>query len=718
MNLPKVTVIIPAYNNWRHLSACIDSCAVHVADRYAVVIVDDCSDEPGFKERVKEAISNRPNFRYFRMDRNRGFVKTCNYAASELADPESDILLLNSDTVVTAGFLEEMLACLYAGEHHGVCSPRTDNATLCTIPVLFAGKSENFRQVSHACWLKLQGSLPRYSVIPTGIGFCLLIRRSLISRFGFFDERYGRGFNEENDFCSRINRYGYSAVMANRAYVFHECGGSFESKEKKHLERLNRRKLFRKYPEYPRAVCDYLEHSIIGPEYFGDLLGGCYPRKKVMIDLSHLVAAFNGTSEYALSLLHELKPILDSKYDVTVHCTKRADDFFGLSGKYPRIWHAEDGINERYDIAFVPHQIFSTHHLFRLNRFALRLIVNVQDIIALRCQYLRRPDIESALRLSVGMADGVISVSQASLDDLRCYLGDGGFRLNQDQRVIHHAYPDPEQDKSAGQETGLPEKGFIRLRSKPLPSGSGGACRNSSLYATADSASEAAGVVQDTASVSWQSFIFLVGNNFDHKAVDMALENLPDSSPIVVLGGKQRRPQGHVRFFKSGELSSQLIDSLYDRCSAVIFPSQYEGFGLPFLQAAQRGKPVIAYDSETTREVTEAFGIGSLVYRFGTFRQIPGLLEQALTSVHQKPAHRRSWREVAEETADFISSVVDCPVDLEFLNRRFVFLNAMERTGHQHDFRAIVRSIVTRPWRLAVRKLKRAAEPVLELFGR
>ncbi len=337
MSLPKVTIVIPAYNNWRHLSACIDSCAVHVSGRQAVIIVDDCSNEPGFEARVREAISSRPNFRYFRTASNCGFVKTCNYAVTELADPESDILLLNSDTVVTAGFLEEMLACLYAGEHHGVCSPRSDSATVCTIPVLYTGERENFRQISHACWLKLRDSLPRYSVIPTGVGFCLLIRRSLINRFGLFDEKYGRGYNEENDFCSRINRYGYSAVMANRAYVFHAGGGSFEDDEKKYLERMNRRKLFRKYPEYPRAVREYFEHSMPAHEHFADLLGGCYPRKKVLVDLSHLVAAYNGTSEYALSLLSELKPILDSKYDVTILTTKRADDFFGLSKKYPRI---------------------------------------------------------------------------------------------------------------------------------------------------------------------------------------------------------------------------------------------------------------------------------------------------------------------------------------------------------------------------------------------
>ncbi|OGJ62106.1 hypothetical protein A3A67_03095 [Candidatus Peribacteria bacterium RIFCSPLOWO2_01_FULL_51_18] len=672
MNPRKVTIIIPAFNGWSGLERCIRSCASHIASLHDVIVVDDGSDEPGFGEDIQRAISGLPNFRYFRLPKNSGFIKACNHAVFNLAEKESDILLLNSDAEVTEGFLEEMLMCLYSSEHHGVCCPRSNSATICTFPFLYTGDRKSFRNLSYDGWLRFRNSLPRFSVIPTGVGFCMLIRRSLINRFGLFDEIYGQGYNEENDFCFRINRFGYSTVMANRSYVFHVGGGSFAETERNYLERYNRRILFRRYPEYPRVIGEYIGHYIPAHEYFADLLSGIYPRKKILIDLSHLVAAYNGTSEYALSLLHELKPILDSKYDVTVHCTKRADDFFGLSGKYPRIWHAEDGINERYDLAFVPHQIFSTHHLFRLNRLALRFVVNALDIIALRCQYLKRADIESALRLSVCMADAVTTISQASLDDLRCYLGDGGFRPNQSQRVIHLAYPDPEQDESVGDETGLPEKGFI----------------------------------------------FLVGNKFDHKAVDLALGNLSDTRPIVVLGGKKRVRRRNTICLESGNLSERLINSLYQRCSVIVFPSQYEGFGLPFLKAAGRGKPIIACDTGTTREIALFFGIENLVYKFKNFSEIPSLVDLALSKKHEKPARRRTWREAAEETADFISAVLAAPVDLELLDRRNELLDSMERMKLEQDCGIYMRNLALRPWRLFVGKLKRAAEPILGLFGR
>jgi GT2 family glycosyltransferase len=61
----------------------------------------------------------------------------------------------------------------------------------------------------------------------------------VIENFGLLDERYGRGYNEENDFCSRINRFGYSAIRANRAYVFHHESQSF-GEDKKKLEKQNR----------------------------------------------------------------------------------------------------------------------------------------------------------------------------------------------------------------------------------------------------------------------------------------------------------------------------------------------------------------------------------------------------------------------------------------------------------------------------------------------
>ncbi|WP_386284133.1 glycosyltransferase family 2 protein, partial [Sulfitobacter profundi] len=44
----------------------------------------------------------------------------------------------------------------------------------------------------------------RYPEVPTGNGFCMLIRRAALNKFGGLDaEAFPRGYGEENDFCMR-----------------------------------------------------------------------------------------------------------------------------------------------------------------------------------------------------------------------------------------------------------------------------------------------------------------------------------------------------------------------------------------------------------------------------------------------------------------------------------------------------------------------------------
>ena len=74
-------------------------------------------------------------------------------------------------------------------------------------------------EACHELWVEMKSYLPRFQVMPTAVGFCMLIKAVVLDRFGLFDESYSPGYNEENDFVCRINRYGYSAVSANHAFV-------------------------------------------------------------------------------------------------------------------------------------------------------------------------------------------------------------------------------------------------------------------------------------------------------------------------------------------------------------------------------------------------------------------------------------------------------------------------------------------------------------------
>ena len=93
--------------------------------------------------------------------------------------------------------------------------------------------------------------------IPTGVGFCLYIRRALLDDIGVFDERrWGRGYGEENDLCLRASHKGWRNVGAYDVFVFHEGSVSF-GKEKWAIILKNQAVLDSLYPDYSPLIQRY-----------------------------------------------------------------------------------------------------------------------------------------------------------------------------------------------------------------------------------------------------------------------------------------------------------------------------------------------------------------------------------------------------------------------------------------------------------------------------
>jgi glycosyltransferase involved in cell wall biosynthesis len=53
----------------------------------------------------------------------------------------------------------------------------------------------------------------------------------------------------------------------------------------------------------------------------------------------------------------------------------------------------------------------------------------------------------------------------------------------------------------------------------------------------------------------------------------------------------------------AGELPHQDILSLYQKAGAIIYPSTFESFGLPLIEARQAGLPVLASELDYVRDV-------------------------------------------------------------------------------------------------------------------
>ncbi|ROP63987.1 glycosyltransferase family 2 protein [Curtobacterium sp. PhB115] len=289
-------VVVPVYGDLDSLLRCVDGLVEHLdTSVHRALLVNDCGPDVDAIERaLLERIDGRPGFRYERNDANLGFVGTCNRAVLELdtgdtSAPEA-VLLLNSDAVPTAGFLDAMLQVLDE-DHTGVVTARSDNATIASIPYRLTDRGAARTEArTRRVWGELAPLLPVSQVLPVAMGFCFLTRRELIAEHGLFDEAFAPGYGEENDYCLRIAEHGWLAKIANRALVLHAGGKSF-SGNRTALRAAHQRVLEGRYPFLPDAVAAYQRHGMTATERFADVLVPSGKPPRLAVDLRHVADA-------------------------------------------------------------------------------------------------------------------------------------------------------------------------------------------------------------------------------------------------------------------------------------------------------------------------------------------------------------------------------------------------------------------------------------------
>ena len=609
-----ISLVIPAFGAPEQLHCCLMSLVEHLPPTADVCVADDCTPGGSIAAVVEEFKDRLPGLRWERREHNVGFVENCNLAAQTAISQGHDLLLLNSDTQVTAGFLEEMCAVLYAHEKHAVVSPRSNNATIFSVPVFERlDPAESF-----ALWNQIKHELPRFHVVPTGCGFCMLVKNSVLRTFGLFDPAYSPGYNEENDFVCRINRAGYSAVAANYAFVFHQESASFEGR-KSVLDKRNYATLDARYPEYGRKVADYIRYYFNPIEHFSPVYRRS--RKCILYDLSHLPARHCGTSEFALRLLAPLAPLLEENHDLYIGLGEEGKNFFAPELAGYRVFDEMRPSPGVFDLVFKPSQVFHWPQWYKMVRFGARIAYTHQDSIAIRCDHLCGPNTRQLFRVMAESADLGFTISQASKRDFeRLYNIDSQFV------VVYHG-------------TGV------------------------------------AGVSENLG-----DYVLLVGNSFPHKALDRAENALEGIRPMVVLGADTDRTlEPGVRRLSSGQLSRSHVTHLYDAARVVVFPSFYEGFGLPVMDAIALGKHVVALDHDVNRELRKLTDSDRLhlVSDFKEMREkVSALMQQSVTPA--EIPKQRTWHDVARDYAFALTQLLDRPINADLVRRRWDLMQTLE----------------------------------------
>lgn len=221
LSLP--TVVIPVFNAHDCLVACLESLDRH-SPSAPVVLVDDASDDPRIAPCLAAWASTRDGAAVIALSANRGFVHAANRGVAAVT---GDVVLLNSDTEVTTGWLEALARCLASDASIATATPWSNNAEIVSLPG-FCRNNPAPRDPARWARAARASALGTYPDLPTAVGFCMAVSGAAIEALGFFDEdAFGRGYGEENDFCRRAADAGWRNVLCEDAYVVHHGGQSF-----------------------------------------------------------------------------------------------------------------------------------------------------------------------------------------------------------------------------------------------------------------------------------------------------------------------------------------------------------------------------------------------------------------------------------------------------------------------------------------------------------
>ncbi|MGR5342246.1 glycosyltransferase [Vibrio astriarenae] len=249
----KITVIVPVYNAIDEVTDCIESVILNtrLGDKISLLIINDASPDT----KVAERLSKFESVLGVRLETNPvnlGYTKTINKGIG--LSGSDDIVLLNSDTIVTPNWLTNLTVAAKSSEVVGTVTAVSNGAGAFSVPN--SGYNEipegmNPTSISRVISKEMTG---RYIDVPTGNGFCLYIKNDLISDIGLFDEiKFPKGYGEENDFCMRAIDSGWKNLVDPKTYVYHKRSASFKESKTKLIESgVNQVK--HDYPFYKGAI--------------------------------------------------------------------------------------------------------------------------------------------------------------------------------------------------------------------------------------------------------------------------------------------------------------------------------------------------------------------------------------------------------------------------------------------------------------------------------
>jgi GT2 family glycosyltransferase len=260
---PPIDVIIPIHDALSDVERSVGSV---LSSRNGVslncIAVDDASRDPLVRAFLG-ALERDGRLTVLRNETNLGFPASANRGLA--LHPDRDVVLLNSDALVFDGWLDRLIAVLRSTPEAATATPMSNNATILSYPAPLRNNDADLE----LSWAQVDALFAAVDaepvVIPTGVGFCMAIKRACLAVVGPFDEAtFGAGYGEENDFCMRASRLGWVNLAAANVFVWHRGEASFGAAARVRRDRAQAT-LEQRHPGHAARIAAFIAEDPLRP---------------------------------------------------------------------------------------------------------------------------------------------------------------------------------------------------------------------------------------------------------------------------------------------------------------------------------------------------------------------------------------------------------------------------------------------------------------------
>jgi glycosyltransferase involved in cell wall biosynthesis len=567
-------------------------------------------------------------------------VEACNRG---LAQRTGDVALLPATATVSAEWLTELSAAAHSEERTAFAWPLS-NADFAMAQPATDDEDGACREVAVA--LQASSGLPRWTTTSSIRGGCVYFRGQILDAVGLLDTGFSTRQPAIMDWVMRAQALGFYGKRANQVFVDHVRLDS-GAEDGNFLIPADRAFLEERHPHLAHQAASFVQ-SIDGrlAQHAIEFLKT--GKLRVVYDIRHIPSQNVGTRTYAVKLAEALNKIPEIELTFLVRMPIQARGFCGP------VVH-EDEWRDEFPVIHKPAQFFKRQELAIPFGSSAHVVVTYQDLIAYRVPTVFRSDQDwSAYRttssLSMLCASGVLAYSQNARQEIASEFG-----LPPDEIAVAplgvdaywFAHRDP-GDRRSKRELELPDRYFFSL-----------------------------------------------ATDYPHKNLSGLLEAYAllrerwreGAAPELVLAGyalgdrKGKGPasNGFVRGVTFlGPVSAEKLRVLYQHAEALVFPSLYEGFGLPPLEAMASGTPVIAMPVSSVPEV----GGDAAIYAEGlsadhlsrAMERVAGsdTLRTLLRAKGLERVEQFRWEQTAQATFEAYCSAVLRPTERSLQMRRLL----------------------------------------------